>query len=229
MRERVDIDDRQPLANQVFEQLYQDIVSLKLLPGTKLSEAEVARKFGVSPQPVRDAFHRLSSIDLLYVRPQRATKVRGFSLSRIEKARFIRLAVELEVSRRACEIWDKPRAVTLQRNLEEQKRCVETVNPEGMQSLDYEFHRLICELGGCPGAYEAIRQQKQKMERLCALEYDRRVKELGSILDDHRSIAEALKTKSVERVLTVARRHLDGLDETIKYIHNTHIEFFEDE
>ena len=128
MQDRIDITDRPTLASRVFEQLYEDIDSLKLLPGTKLSEVEVARKFGVSPQPVRDAFHRLSSMDLLLVQPQRASKVRGFSLSRIEDARFIRLSIELEVCRRACEIWDKSRAATLQKNLEKQKRCVEAVN-----------------------------------------------------------------------------------------------------
>jgi DNA-binding GntR family transcriptional regulator len=229
MQDRIDITDRPTLGSRVFEQLYQDIVSLKLLPGTKLSEVEVARKFGVSPQPVRDAFHRLSSIDLLLVQPQRASKVRGFSLSRIEDARFIRLSVELEVSRRACEIWDRSRAATLQKNLEKQKRCVEAVNPDGMQTLDYEFHRLICELGGCPRAFAIIKQQKQKMDRLCVLEYDHRIKELESIMSDHQSIAQALKMNSVDGVLAAARKHLDGLDETIKFIHATHSEYFEEE
>lgn len=229
MQEKIDTTDRPTLANQVFDLLYKDIASLKLLPGSKLSEAEVARKFGVSPQPVRDAFHRLSSMELLLVRPQRASKVRGFSLSRIEDARFLRLSVELEVSRRACEIWDKPRAAKLQKALEKQKRCVETLDGVGMKLLDYEFHRLICELGGCPRAFTIIEQQKQKMDRLCVLEHDHRVKGLGSILSDHQDIAEALKTKSIDTVLAAARKHLGGLDETIKYIYATHSEYFESE
>lgn len=229
MRDKVDMEDRRPLANQVFEQLYEDIVSLKLLPGTKLSEAEVARNFRVSPQPVRDAFHRLSSMDLLLVRPQRATRVRGFSMSSIEDARFIRLSVELEVVRRAFEVWDASRAATLQENLEKQEQCVKAVNPDGMQALDYEFHKLICQLGGCPRAFQAIQQQKQKMDRLCVLEYDFRVKELGSILSDHQTIAQALKSNSVDKALNAARKHLNGLDETIKHIHATHTEYFEDD
>ena len=202
---------------------------MKLLPGTKLSEAEVARKFGVSPQPVRDAFHRLNSMELLLVRPQKASTVRGFSLSRIEDARFIRLSVELEVSRRASEIWDKSRAAKLQKSLDRQKKCVATLNGDGMQSLDYEFHRLICELAGCPRAFAIIEQQKQKMDRLCVLERDHRIKGLGSILSDHQDIAEALKANSVDDILAAARKHLGGLDETIKFIHSTHTEYFEAE
>lgn len=227
MQDRIDAIDRPTLASRVFERLYEDIASLKLLPGTKLSEADVARRLGVSPQPVRDAFHRLSSMDLLLVRPQKASKVRGFSLSRIEDARFVRLSVELEVSRRACEIWDKSRAAKLQKNLDKQKRCVKTLNGDEMQSLDYEFHRLICELGGCPRAFVVIEQQKQKLDRLCVLEHDHRVKGLESILSDHQSIANALTTNSVDTVLAAARKHLGGLDETIKYIYATHSEYFE--
>lgn len=229
MPNKIDISDRPTLASRVFEQLYEDIAALRLLPGTKLSEADIARKYGVSPQPVRDAFHRLSSIDLLLIQPQRASKVRGFSMSKIEEARFIRLSVELEVSRRACEVWDLSRDAALQKNLEMQSRCVETRNGDRMQSLDYEFHRLLCELGGCPGAFDIIKQQKQKLDRLCVLEYDHRVKGLESIFDDHQSIALALKSKSVDAVLATARKHLGRLDETIKYIHATHSEYFETE
>lgn len=229
MPDKLDITDRPTLASQVFDQLYEDIASLKLLPGTKLSEADIARRYDVSPQPVRDAFHRLNSIDLLLIRPQRASKVRGFSMSRIEDARFIRLSVELEVSRRACEVWDTTRDAALQENLERQKQCVETRDGDGMQSLDYEFHRLLCELAGCPRAFATIKQQKQKLDRLCVLEQDHKVNGMEAILQDHQSIALALKTKSVDAVLAAARKHLGRLDETIKFIHATHSEYFETE
>ncbi|MGI9524199.1 MAG: GntR family transcriptional regulator [Hyphomicrobiaceae bacterium] len=229
MHELLEINERRTTSDLVFDQLHDEIVSLKLQPRMKLSEADVARRFGVSRQPVRDAFNRLSAMDLLLVRPQKATEVRGFSMSRIEDARFIRLAVELEVMRHACKIWDEVRAKALQKNLNAQARCVKEVNPERMRELDYEFHGLICELAECPMAFLTIKQQKQKVDRLCVLEYDRRVSELASVLEDHRNIAEALKTKSVDKVTAVARKHFAHLDETVEYIHSTHSEFFERE
>ena len=44
-------------AEEVFRQLKSDIISLRLTPGTKLSEVEVAKVYDVSRQPVREAFH----------------------------------------------------------------------------------------------------------------------------------------------------------------------------
>ncbi len=101
MLELAELHERRTTTDVVFDQLFEEITSLKLLPGTKLSEADVARRFGVSRQPIRDAFNRLCNLELLVIRPQKATKVRGFSMPHIAHARFIRLAVELEVIRRA--------------------------------------------------------------------------------------------------------------------------------
>tara|TARA_R110002126_G_scaffold108792_5_gene245528 strand:- start:431 stop:679 length:249 start_codon:yes stop_codon:yes gene_type:complete len=59
--------------NQVFQVLNRAIITLQLPPGEKISEAEIAKEFGISRQPVRDAFYRLASLGLLNIRPQRGT------------------------------------------------------------------------------------------------------------------------------------------------------------
>ncbi len=84
------------VTEQVFEELYQRVISLELPPGAKLSEVEVARHMGVSRQPVRDAFYRLSRLGLLTIRPQRATIVAPISERDVLQARFIRTAIEQE-------------------------------------------------------------------------------------------------------------------------------------
>jgi DNA-binding GntR family transcriptional regulator len=48
--------------NRVFDALRQAIVQLQLKPGNLLSEAEVAKRLGVSRQPVREAFIKLAEI-----------------------------------------------------------------------------------------------------------------------------------------------------------------------
>ena len=94
--------ERRTSADDVFDFLFDQINTLQLLPGTRISEVEIARQFQVSRQPVREAFIRLSNLELLLIRPQKATVVRQFSHTKILRARFIRSAVETEVLRRAC-------------------------------------------------------------------------------------------------------------------------------
>ena len=218
--------ERRTTTDVVFDQLHEEIVSLQLRPGKKLSETEVARRFGVSRQPVRDAFARLENLDLLLIRPQKATEVRGFSMQRISHARFVRLAVELEVIRHACSVWDDDHVKTLQRNLDQQQRAVDADQPDAFHALDYKFHQLICELGGHPLAFETIKECKQKIDRLCILSFGRE-NESAVLLEDHRRLADAIKSGSTEKAVAIARQHLSRLDETISDIYRAHPEYFE--
>jgi len=77
---------RQTSADIIFERLYDQIISLALLPGTKISEADVAERFGVSRQPVRDeAFHKLIT-DI-------AAKPFAFDIVKEQKAKIDRICV----------------------------------------------------------------------------------------------------------------------------------------
>ena len=71
--------DRRTTVDEIFDHLFDEISSLRLRPGDRISEADIAAQFGVSRQPVRDAFTRLANLDLLLIRPQRATEVKRFS------------------------------------------------------------------------------------------------------------------------------------------------------
>ncbi len=220
--------ERRTTTDVVFEKLHDDISSLTLLPGTKLSESEIAQRFGVSRQPVRDAFNRLENLDLLLIRPQRATKVRGFSMKNIAHARFVRLAVEMEVVRKACSVWNAECADILDDNLALQKTAVENEHPDQFHTLDYQFHKLICDLGGLSMAFDTIEECKKKVDRLCMLSLDRK-DNLATLLDDHLKLANALKFGNLTDATAVARLHFSRLDEIINHIHKTHSAYFEQE
>jgi DNA-binding GntR family transcriptional regulator len=220
------IQQRRTTTDVVFNELWEQISSLQLLPGTRISEVEVAKKFGISRQPVRDAFNRLHNLDLLLIRPQKATVVRGFSLERIEQARFVRLSVELEVVKRACKVWNKTAASALQQNLKQQQKSVTAGTTEVFHKLDFEFHSLICEHSDCAYATETLAESRQKTDRLCILSFGKE-DEAATLLDDHQQLAAALEAGSVERAQEVVRLHLSRLDATIAAVHDSHAEYFE--
>ncbi|PHQ85826.1 MAG: GntR family transcriptional regulator, partial [Thalassobium sp.] len=148
------IGESKSTADVIFEWLHGEIVTLAILPGSKISEADIARRFDVSRQPVRDAFRRLHNLDLLDIRPQRATVVRRFSLEEIEATRFVRLAVELEVIEGAAQLWDQARSDALAENLDEQSDALMAGDAGLFHELDYGFHKLICDLSDVPKAFE---------------------------------------------------------------------------
>lgn len=217
---------RRTTTDAVYETLHDEIVSLEILPGTKLSETEVARRFGVSRQPVRNAFTKLGNEDLLVIRPQKATEVRRFSMERVALARLVRMAVEMEVVYWAVQAWDAPRAAQLAENVALQEKALNSGDLPAFHALDYDFHKLIYVLGGKPLAFEVMLECKQKIDRLCLLSLKNQ-SEAESILEDHRDIAEGLASGDIERVRVSVRKHLSRLDETIEFIHKTHPDYFE--
>ncbi len=217
---------RRTTTDLVFEKLHDEIATLAILPGAKLSEVEIAQRFGVSRQPVRDAFNRLENLDLLLIRPQRATEVRGFSLKRVAHARFVRLAVELEVIERACLVWDNDCVKTMNQNLQLQEQALESGQSDRFHALDYDFHKLICDLGGCPLAFETIEECKKKVDRLCVLSLDRK-NESAILFDDHQRLARALEHRAGGDATSVARKHFSRLDDIIAEVHSKHSNYFE--
>ena len=219
--------DRRTSADDVYEFLYGQINSLKLLPGTRISEVEIAERFDVSRQPVREAFIRLANRDLLLVRPQRATVVRRFSNEKIKRARFIRTAIECEVLRRACQ---KPLGVyqaKLEKCIEAQEKAIRDGDVDRFHKLDYDFHKLFCTAAGCEFVFEAIVENKAQVDRICILSLAQPAA-MEELVEDHRKILDAVAAQDEKRVIKEITHHLSRLDSVIAGIRKSHADFFED-
>ncbi len=217
---------RRTSVDLVFEHLYQEINSLNLLPGTKISEADIAARFDVSRQPVRDAFSRLEILELVVIRPQKATEVRKFSIQAIDKARFIRASVEAEVLRRAALQCDSTGTKCLEACLKEQRKIVDDEDFVAFSGQDYLFHKTLCEIAGVDFAFEVISGEKAKVDRLCVLSHTKGDR-LTELLQDHENIAEHIVKGNSEKAVTAGMLHLSRLDTTIENILLDHPEYFE--
>ncbi|WP_147108271.1 GntR family transcriptional regulator [Tateyamaria sp. syn59] len=225
MAQATQIGARRTSVDDIYAYLYEEIAALRLRPGDKISEADIATKFGVSRQPVRDAFNRLATLDLLLIRPQRATEVKRFSMREIVKSRFVRLAVEKEVLLRAATLCDAEDAAQLDAALEEQERSVRDRDVERFNALDYTFHKLICRIARSDFAFDVILSEKSKVDRLCTLSLSKGDR-MPELVEDHRSIATALRTRDATSAVKAGVHHLSRLDETIDRIWETNANYF---
>jgi DNA-binding GntR family transcriptional regulator len=89
-------------AATIEKDLRRAIIELELLPGTRLSEQEIANRLGVSRQPVREALIRLANSRLIEIRPHRGTVVARISAREMTEALFVRQAVEIAVVAKAA-------------------------------------------------------------------------------------------------------------------------------
>lgn len=218
--------ERRTSVDDIFDHLQREILALRLRPGDKISEAEIAAQFGVSRQPVRDAFSRLANLDLLLIRPQRATEVRLFSRREIAKSRFVRTAVEAEVLRRAAENCDAQGAALLDAALAEQDKVVRDNDLNAFSALDYDFHKRLCRVAGADFAFDVILAEKTKVDRLCMLGLTNEYR-MPQLVEDHHAIADAVKNHDPDRAVEIGMLHLSRLDRTIERISATNANYFE--
>ena len=200
--------NRPSVTDTVFDELNRQILSLELPPGTKMSEVEVAKALGVSRQPVRDAFYRLSKLGFLSIRPQRATLVSQISETGVLQARFIRSAIEAETVRTACQVLTSEDHADLDRLIEQQRKAVDARDPVSFHALDDQFHKEICERSGHGFAWDIIRENKAHMDRVRFLSLSFASQHA---FNDHLEVMEAMRARDEERAMHHMRVHLSQI------------------
>ncbi|MCU0828360.1 MAG: GntR family transcriptional regulator [Tabrizicola sp.] len=217
---------RPSVADSVFEELHRQILRLELPPGTKLSEFDVARALGVSRQPVRDAFYRLSKLGFITIRPQRATVVSAISERAVMQARFIRMAIEVETARVACARLTEADLGAIERIIVHQEQAVARRDPAAFHDLDDQFHREICERSGTGFAWETAREMKSHMDRVRYLSLSFASERA---FEEHKQILAAIRARDPDRAAEMVRQHLSRILDQIVRIRAENEAYFAEE
>lgn len=223
---QIDIPGRPSIADQVYGELHRQVLSLDLKPGAKISEVDVARAMGVSRQPVRDAFYRLSKLGFLQIRPQRATTIALISPAAVMRARFIRTALEAETVRIAAARLTEADHDALAAIIEAQDAAIIAGDKALFHRLDDQFHREICARAGLGFTWELIAENKGHMDRvrMLSLSFASR-----TAWDDHVRILAALRSRDAGRATDAMRAHLARIKEQIDRILASNHDWFAEE
>jgi len=214
------------IADQVFKVLQARILTLELPPETKISEAEVAAKMGVSRQPVREAFKRLANLGFLQIRPQSGTMVSLISEEAVMRARFIRLALEIHTGRTACGVITDDGLRALSALIDQQKAAISDNNRTRFHVLDDAFHREICVQSGVGYVWEVISENKGHMDRVRMLTLD--TSSQNHALREHIAILDALSSRDAEAAAGAIEQHLSRILVQIEEIKAVNHNWFTD-
>ncbi|RFB81554.1 GntR family transcriptional regulator [Methylovirgula sp. 4M-Z18] len=202
------LDPIAPVGPQIHALLRQQIIRSELLPGTALSEAEIARRCSTSRQPVREAFIKLAEEGLLEVRPQRGTFVRKINKAAVLDARFVREAIEAEIVRELAGKSNKDLIVRLRRQLAEQA-ATPNDRPDDFMRLDEEFHRTLADAAGRLYGWKVIEDVKIHMDRVRHLSL--RTFPQDKLVQQHTAIVDAVERASPQEAEAAMRRHLRAI------------------
>lgn len=213
-------------ANRLEKELLRAIVALELKPGTRLSEQEIASRYGVSRQPVREALIALSQQRFVEILPQRGTIVVKISVQKMMEARFLREAIESAVVRRACGSFIVTSRQIIDNCLEAQQRAVDKGDHAGFQRFDERFHMALAEGAGCPMAWTLVANLKAHMDRACHLSLQS-PNAMAALVTQHEAIVAAIDGRDPEAAEAAMRHHLNELLRALPEIEHLHPDLFE--
>ena len=201
---------------QVYRKLRDEILHLKLTPGSSIGEIETAARFDTSRTPVRDAFKILETEGLLEIKPHIGTFVSLIDLHAISDILYMRCTLEQSLFRDLAETLDKSQEDKINCLLKNQQELLESdLSIEEMGRIfivhDNEFHYSLFELAGRINIslfYSAVNSQYERFRTFINLEGK---EELQRLYEDHKQIWECIKNKDFENLNRSISTHLyDG-------------------
>lgn len=206
------IDTPRTVSGLVAERLRAQIVAGELASGTKLRQVEIARRFGVSTTPVREALAALQREGLVRLHPQRGAVVFVPTVEDLREHYEIRAALEALAAACTAERFEERWAAPLCTLLGEMQ-----TGPEARRylELNQRFHTELYAHCGRERLVEMIASLRDASSAYLHI-YRAAVDFPVARLDvEHRRILAACVARDAEEAANATREHLQNTVEHV--------------
>ena len=156
--QRQSADKRLARRDRVVKTILHDIFSGAVVGGDRLVEEELAMRLGVSRTPIREALRELTSIGVIWLKPNHGAMVRPFGATQLLEIYHMRRLLEGEATRLSCKSINKATLKEIRDGM--QALLGDTVRgtnwSEQALALDQRLHHLIAHSSGSERLAEEI-------------------------------------------------------------------------
>ena len=197
------------LADEVYDTLLGQLMSLRIVPDSRVTIDALARELGVSQTPIRDALNRMEADGLVVRIPHAGYRIPPqITRDRFEDMLEVRLLLEPAAARRAAERASTEQVEGLRRMLDE---MAELVGGDGHLAYgafglrDAAFHDLVAQSAGNRVVREALARLHTHVH-LFRLLYDTQVTYLA--MGEHDEVLAAVAARDPDAAAYAMRRHI---------------------
>ena len=137
---------RSVLADQVKDRLLQAILAGRYPPGSRIVETRVAKEYGVSQAPVREALRGLEAIGVVEINAFRGARVRHPSTEQLREAYTVRAELEKLGARLALPRITQADLDELAGYIAEMRRAAIAGDSYAEATADAAFHGRVVEI-----------------------------------------------------------------------------------
>ena len=191
----------------VYAWIRQAITSGRFVPGQRLSERELASRYGVSRTPIREAFRHLIQEGLVVYKPNSGYRIIPLSEELARNILVVRETLESMATRLAAQRDPKGAAETMVKTIAKARRAYREGQLSELIAANQTFHQALVESSG-NSVLEAMYRTLQGYIGLMmsvSLSWPRRPLET---IREHGEIIRALKSGSPDAAEKAIRRHV---------------------
>ncbi len=201
------------LANQVFEQLENDILSGKYKRGEVLTELTLCQSLGVSRTPVREALRRLSQEHLIE-EISRGNLVLGIDRKDLEDIYTIRQAIEPLTAAMAAVNATDDELKEMKETIELQEFYLQKNDPLHIRQMDSEFHRQLYAASHRTVLFDTLMPLHKKVQKYRKLSVEDHGRAAISV-SEHAAILAAVISRNKEKARDAMSCHIANAYDSI--------------
>lgn len=197
-----------PLAEQVYGKLKEDIFEFRLLPGDHFTETEMATYYKVSRTPMRDALYRLQREGFLEVGFRRGWKVRNLDFAYFDDLYDLRIVLETAAVERICHMTIHPKQLLDLRDMWLVSNHDREKDGRVVARLDESFHMTLVSVAANKEIVRVHAELTEKIRIIRRLDFtagDR----IEATYQEHAKILQSLLKRNFLEASNLLRLHIN--------------------
>ena len=198
------------ITERLYRQLGKAIVEGEIQAGSKLSEPELALRYGVSRGPLREAIRRLEAVNLVELKPNVGARVVSLSLEQLLEVYLVREALEGMAARLAALHMPAAEVADLRALLETHQRQMERDDSWAyfQKEGDLDFHYRIVQGSGNRRLIRLLCGDLYQVVRMYRFQFGMASPRARPAYDEHRLIVDAIEARDGEQTEMLMRFHI---------------------
>jgi DNA-binding GntR family transcriptional regulator len=211
------------LADRVFGQIQNAIVKGELRAGSKISESELAARYGVSRGPLREALNRLESRQLLVRTPHVGMRVASLSVEELLEIYRVRESLEGLAARLAAENATAAEIDGLKALLAYHQEQAELQAGTGyyQEEGDFDLHYRLIQASHNKVLAQMLCGELYHRVRLYRYQFSGTAGRPHKAFAEHSQIIAAIENRDGEMAELLMRRHIGAARKNIEAHHQS--------
>ncbi|HHV43232.1 MAG TPA: GntR family transcriptional regulator [Firmicutes bacterium] len=206
-------------SEHIYEDLKRRIITGEIAPGTLLSQGQLAKDYGVSRTPVRDALQRLEQDQLVSNLPKKGALVRAANFTEAVEVTRIRQVLEAYAVRAATVHLTAERRKELAEHLARMAEAMETEEIGLFYDLERQWHEELIKTAGNRRLEQVL---ITLVDPLCEKSYRSYIRSVPDSIvvmyEDHNRIFKTMVEKDAEAAGSLMAQHVERMVDAMLFM-----------